>query len=289
MNLNIEYSYRQKFLPTKRHRNARARTLGGNYIASIQEPRMDEFPVAFIVHDYKSVCYGAKSYKDFERIQSSYQMFSEEIRTFNGQLYTPIRVTHGAIVSTEFETAESIERTISCAAKAVNDWLVNDAGFSESSIIIEDNRKEIIDTILDIASEYLYFDGKFWKICGEPRYEIVTFGLGHNHGGTGFFIKYSYNSNIPSRNYFSAAQRREAIEYGKKVAANRGDTESISGMGKHDIIEVLMPEMVKVDPQNQHGAGDSFLNSIENIISNSGSFMEAGIECIAMTMSEIHC
>ena len=89
-------------------------------------------------------------------------------------------------------------------------------------------------------------------------YVVNTFGLGHNHGGTGFFIEYHYNPNIPNINYFNALQRKEAIEYGKKVAAGRGDTDSIPGLGDHEIIEVLMPEMVKRNPQKDHGGGNPF-------------------------------
>lgn len=78
-------------------------------------------------------------------------------------------------------------------------------------------------------------------------YNVTIFGLGHNHGGTGFFIEYHYNPNISSKNYFNALEREKAITYGKQIALNRGDTDSIEGMGEHDIIEVLMPEMVKVE------------------------------------------
>ena len=37
------------------------------------------------------------------------------------------------------------------------------------------------------------------------------------------------------------------------MAANRGDDKSIEGMGERDIIEVLMPEMVRRNPQKDHG------------------------------------
>lgn len=117
-------------------------------------------------------------------------------------------------------------------------------------------------------------------------YVINTFGLGHNHGGTGFFIEYHYNTNISNKNYFSALEREKAIAYGKKVAANRGDTESIEGMGECDIIEVLMPKMVKRNPQKDHGEGNSFLNSLENMISGTDSSTEAGLLAITMCMAE---
>ena len=56
-------------------------------------------------------------------------------------------------------------------------------------------------------------------------------------------------------------------------------------MGDHDIIEVLMPEMVRRNPQKDHGEGVPFLNSLENIISDTDSSMEAGLLAITMCMS----
>ena len=61
----------------------------------------------------------------------------------------------------------------------------------------------------------------------------------------------------------------------------------MDGIGAYDNIEVMMPEMVKVNPSKQHGDGDPFINSIEDIISGSCSAMEAGLLCIAKTAAEI--
>ena len=57
-------------------------------------------------------------------------------------------------------------------------------------------------------------------------------------------------------------------------------------MGDHDIIEVLMPELVTRNPQKEHGDGDSFINSIEEMINGADSSMEAGLLAIAMCMSK---
>lgn len=118
-------------------------------------------------------------------------------------------------------------------------------------------------------------------------YVINTFGLGQNHGGTGFFITDCYNPNISNQNYFNALEREQAIAYGKRIAANRGDTESMEGMGKHAKIEVLLPEMVKRNPQKEHGEGDSFLNSLERLIEGSDSTAEAGLLCVAKTIKSL--
>lgn len=258
MIFNIEFWNEERYLPTKRHRKLRTRYVKNSVDVEIKEPSEKEFPIAFIVHDYKTVYENAKSYYDFDGGEE-YRMFAEEIRTYNGKLYTPVRVTHGSAISLCFEPLEYIKRNMETYEPY---WKGGD-DFTENSIIKESNISESQNVILNKSTRYLIFDNKVWKECGEPMYVINTFGLGHNHGGTGFFIEYYYNSNIPNTNYFNALEREKAIAYGKSVAARRGDTESIEEMGDHDIIEVLMPEMVKRNPKCEHGEGDPFLNSIE--------------------------
>ena len=50
-------------------------------------------------------------------------------------------------------------------------------------------------------------------------------------------------------------------------------------------IDVLMPEMVKVNPKRQCGTGSEFMNVMESVIRNSSSQNEAGIMCIALAMA----
>ena len=64
------------------------------------------------------------------------------------------------------------------------------------------NRQLCIKKYQEAAKRYLIVDGSVWLRCGEPRYVVNTFGLGHNHGGTGLFVEEFYNSNISNTNYF---------------------------------------------------------------------------------------
>ncbi len=281
MLFNIEFWNMEKYLPTKRHRKLRERYVRNSIDVEIKEVTEKEFPVTFIIHDYQSVYENAKSYSDFNG-NGDYRMFSEEIRTYDGKLYTPVRITHGTAISLYFEPLKYIKKQIEDYAPY---WKGGEE-FTEESIIKESNIAEYQKNILNKAEDYIIYDGKVWKTCGEPMYVINTFGLGHNHGGTGFFIEYHYNPNISNKNYFNALEREKAIAYGKKVATNRGDTESIEGMGDHDIIEVLIPEMVHRNPQKDHGEGNSFLNSLENMISGTDSSTEAGLLAITMCMAE---
>lgn len=278
MLFNIEFWSKEQYLPTKRHRLLRERYVKSDIDVDIKELSEKEFPLAFIIHDYQNVYKNAKSYEDFDG-NGEYRMFSEEIRTYDGKLFKPVRITHGSAISINFESFDYIKWSLQDRAP----YWKGGEDFTEKSIVKGNTRDECKQAILSKAKKYLVFDNKVWEICGEPMYQISTFGLGHNHGGTGFFITYSYNSNIRSKNYFNALKREEAIAYGKQIALNRGDTDSVERMGEYDIIEVLMPEMVKRNPEQEHGDGDPFINSLESMIEKTESSAEAA--CFAMFMA----
>jgi hypothetical protein len=283
MVFNIEFWNMEKYLPTKRCRNLKQRYVKNNMNVDIKELTETEFPVAFIIHDYRSVYENAKSYDDFDG-NGEYKMFSEEMRTYNGKLFKPVRISHGTAISTNFEPLDYIKQRIQDYAP----YWKGGEDFTEKSIVKESDVEKCKDTISSRAENYVIFDGKVWETCEEPMYNVITFGLGHNHGGTGFFIQYDYNPDISNKNYFNALEREKAIAYGKQVALNRGDTNSIDGMGERDIIEVLMPEMVTRNPQREHGEGDSFMNLIEDVISNSDSSAEAGLLAACICANEIN-
>lgn len=127
---------------------------------------------------------------------------------------------------------------------------------------------------------YILVDGDLYVQTEEPRYVVITFGLGHNHGGTGLFCEYYYNSNIRKENYFSALQGEQAVAYANKVATARGDTNDV-GKFKPFIV-CHMPELVKVKPSNQHDTGNDFLNLCEELIQGSENTLEAGLLIMAL-------
>lgn len=282
MQMEIDFWSTERYLPTKRHRKLRERCVKDNCFVEVEEPADGEFPVAFVVQEYKSVFKDAKSYYDFQGA-GDYRMFAEEIRVWKDRLFQPVRVTHGTAISLHFESLDYIKRALEERCPC---WKGGE-DFTEKSIVQESNREELEKFVQERAKKYVIFHGVVWKVCGEPMYVINTFGLGHNHGGTGFFITDCYNPNISNQNYFNALEREQAIAYGKRTAANRGDTESVEGMGKHAKIEVLLPEMVKRNPQKEHGEGDSFLNSLEGLIEGSDSTAEAGLLCVAKVIQEL--
>lgn len=142
------------------------------------------------------------------------------------------------------------------------------------------SREEVVKVARTDMKRYILVDNELYSQTAEPRYVIITFGLGHNHGGTGMFCEYYYNPNISKTSYFSALEGKRAVAYANMVAARRGDTEDV---GKFNpFIVCHMPELVKVKPNKQHGNGNEFLNSCENIINGSGNMLEAGLMIMAM-------
>lgn len=281
MKYNIKFWSMEKYLPSKRHRKLRERYVENNIDIEIAEPNEKDFPIAFIVHDYQSVYDDAKSYDDFNGT-NDYKIFAEEVRTYKNRLYKPVRVTHGAAISLHFKSLDYIKDKLT----ERKPYYTQGEEFTEESIIKESNIEDKIKEIKQSSKSYVVFDNIVWEECGEPMYNVTTFGLGHNHGGTGFFISYHYNGNISNKNYFNALERKEAIAYGKQVALNRGDTESVERMGIKNI-EVKIPEMVKRNPQQEHGEGDPFINSINAITEGATSAMEAGILSMALLSSEL--
>ena len=78
MKTTIKMWYEEKYLPNKRCRKLREHAVSKDVDIEVCEVTKEEFPVAFVIHDYESVYEGAKSYSDFEG-NGDYRMFSEEI------------------------------------------------------------------------------------------------------------------------------------------------------------------------------------------------------------------
>ncbi len=250
MIINIPIWVMEVYLPTNRHRKNRIRYVKQDINVQIMEPLKTEFPVAFIVKQMQRIKDNAITYKDFEHNLDEknyeYKMHDEEIRIYNGNFYKAVRVTYGAVMSNCFEPLSYIEKQL----RQIKPYDLEGDEFRENSIILYDDREKKEFALLEDAKKYVVFDGKVWERCGEPRYYIHTFGLGNNHGGTWFFVSYFYNPNIHYKNYFNALEREKALAYGKKVAESRGDTESVKNLGIYEMIDVLIPSVVKCHPEN---------------------------------------
>lgn len=247
MKVKVTVDFKEGYLPP-RCRKMRYRNAAKETVLNIRETTEEDAPIAFVVHYYdKDIIY----------------------RFYKGKLYTLTKWNDVCCGKEGLLPPEEL-------------WKYLRGRYDYWNCDFETNRKEYMKA----AREYLIIDGKVYRVSGEPRYVIITFGLGHNHGGTGMFVEEFYNPNISNKNYFSALDGEAAVAYANSVAAGRGDTNDV---GKFKAgIDVLMPEVVKVKPRSQHGKGDKFMNDLEDIINNSGSAFEAGLLCMAFTSAEVN-
>lgn len=121
--------------------------------------------------------------------------------------------------------------------------LTKDEAIESNKLYVSDNKDEVVNKIKAISKNMIFINGIVYEKAIEPRYYIITFGMGNNHGGTSLSICNYPNPNI--KTYFSALQYEEAKADTLKVAKRRRDTESIPRIGE-DKIEVLIPDAVKL-------------------------------------------
>lgn len=259
MNLDVKIKYKEQYLPTKRHRNYRIREVEETVPLALREVSKDDLSLAMTVTDYHS-------YLDADG-ERQFGLVDTPIHVYNGQLFTRKKDMYGALDRGPFSFDQlllDLERRVSRHAF--------------------DSRDNALRELQAVTDEYLLVDGEVYNQTTEPRYVVVTFGLGHNHGGTGMFIEFSYNPNIRKDNYFNALQRDEAIAHADAVAARRGDTKNVGTFGDINIA-VHLPELIRCDPQREHGDGDPYLNSMERLIEASDSSLEAGILVMSNTFT----
>lgn len=95
--------------------------------------------------------------------------------------------------------------------------------------------------------QFLIIDGIVWVETGEPSYSVDTFGMGHNHGGTGLMVN-AGAAGRRSGKTFRADEFEAALAHAIQVATGRGDTKDVARFERdpEDFrrIEILLPEAV---------------------------------------------
>ena len=251
--VTIKENYYCAYIPSARSQKYAFEEVEGEIKVSVPSVTADEAPVAFRLSDYHHTS---------EQIN--------EIRWWGGRLWrkSTYRHTGGPELVVEHLKAESLPRELRPSLPY---------GHSRSRELCTKKYREA-------AKRYLVIDGMLWQETGEPRYEVNTFGLGHNHGGTGLFVETGYNPNIPASNYFSALDGDKAVAYANMVAERRGDTDDVGKFEK--MIEVLIPEAVTIRPEKEHGDGDPFLNKINKITEAAPDATTAGLLAMAAAFKD---
>ncbi len=265
MQINSKIRYEEEYLPTKCHRIPRIRAVEETVQLELRELSRKDTPVAMVVTDYKS-------YVD-ETGENQFGLRDTPYLAVDGQLFTEKRDMQGSLDKGPFTTEQflhNVKRTADCTWS----WHKNK------------DRESMLRDLKEFVDSHVLIDGVFFRKAGEPRYVIHTFGLGHNHGGTSLSVSNYYNENIRKDNYFNALQREEALAYARDVATKRGDTESL-GTFEVKNIQVLIPEMVRCNPNLEQGNGNPLLNTVETMILAGNNTLESGLLAMAATSAHI--
>jgi len=249
----ISVNYYCAYIPSARSQKYSFDEVKGDIKVGIQSVTAEEAPVAFLLSDY-----------------SHQEKDKTEIRWYQGKCWKKS-------VKDDWQSHGGPK---SITPEYLLDHLHPSLPYGHArsrDLVVKRYRKELED--------YLVIDGEVWQQCGEPRYVINTFGLGHNHGGTGLFVEEFYNSNISHDYYFSALDGDKAVAEANRIAERRGDTNSVGKFEK--MIEVLIPEAVTIRPEAEHGEGDPFINKINKVTEAAPDATTAGLLAMMVAAKEI--
>ncbi len=231
-NFSVSMEYVQDYLPSKRHKNARSRVLETEIGFLLPAPETEEeFPVAFIVR----------------RPLLDDVM---EVRAYDGRLFSRLMdpKNNGCSVATFGTLLDEAAVAERKAGKKYPADTAKDA-FSCDSVITGDDLHERLAEVEKIVGRYLFFGGEFWKECPEPMYVVRTWGAGHGRGGVSVRASFAFEDAMSADRYFAADRKADAVKKAAEIARERGNEDRIAVIeDASDVIEVLMPEMVKAKP-----------------------------------------
>ncbi len=224
----ITFEFTQDFLPNKRCRKKRSRRMTTCREIEVRKLTDDVFPVAFIVHHDRTDGDGDGEYK----------LCHDQIRTYNGKLYMVYRENDGKKIP-----VDRLNWILKAAPDYISSYGSEDGEFVEGeSVILSDDINTRVSVMQETADKYIITADTLWHQVGEPYYHTQTFGLGNNHGGTGFFVDYATDEDGIIPDYaFNANEYDEAMENFKKTALGRGDTKSVNVYKDGPYIEVVCP------------------------------------------------
>ena len=238
MKISFPIKHTVAYLPNSRCKKYRHQVVTCNVELPVQKVTDEaKFPIAFKVTEYQTVL---PKVRDSEQAWELCQhgnggkgmYFTETIRRFGKKLFKPVRHSFGSAIARSFE--DPIPRLM----KEV-EWFQNSSNFDyvghgdeepkyhNACSVIDMNSTETRKSVARFLKDFVIFDGILWENVSEPLYTYTTFGLGNNHGGTGFFIEYGRRCHASKDIYWKADKRDQAIKAAVEAALDRGDTESV--------------------------------------------------------------
>lgn len=239
MKVTVRFSYTEDVVPPRCRKPRRTRFHDGELRVNIPEISKEMAPVAIVATRRKSSW------------QSGYRI---EYRWYKNKLWTAVDMNNYR----HPEIPGVIDLT-----EGNHSWpgISLYAGYLAHSTKF-DAEKEIRSAM----KLHLYIDGVHYRLTGEPRYEVNTFGMGRNHGSTAIFIEHCYNQNIGRDRYFSLLELDKAVALATDIATKRGDTKSLPmRLNGGEKFEIRLPEAIRVNPKRQHGTGCSFINALDSV------------------------
>jgi hypothetical protein len=192
LSVTVPIEWVDMVLPSPRHRTLQPVTRKGFETAAIRCFSLGDAPEAFTVPEYGS---------DDASL----------VRVIDGRLYAqPSRVADQERVTEE--------------------WMVG--SLSRIRPGYREDERTVRDEYMTNFDEQVSIDGDLWEESRvEPRYKVMTFGMGDNHGGTSLMYETSSWSNVASEDVFLADEYEAAVNYALAIAEKRGDTRSIASIG----------------------------------------------------------
>lgn len=219
MKLTIKVHYTEMVKPP-RCRKPRPQEDESEIKINIREVSAEAAPVAFIV--------------------SEYDQEPRKVRMYRGKLYRQVQDRQTSYMETNQRDENRPFWLNQAAAQCDWQWLIT-PGYNWSWTL-----RQHKENAAKRAENYIIVDGEAYERTGEPYYSVVCFGLGNNHGGTGFFVGWADYRDRKEVWGWTASNKAKAINGAVEIALNRGDTESEDHIKNTPCdIHVLMPECIK--------------------------------------------
>ena len=220
MKIKTWIKYMEGYLPTPRCRKLRYKECEDFIDVELKEVTINDVKLAL-------------------RINSDYSNYHNNYYLYNDNLYVKCKSRD---IGCYDEIIDPIENLKYC-----NEHCSSYFDFKEY-----DGRQNMIEKAQNDIKKYLLIDDVLYRTIPEPVYALYCFGVGNNHSSTSLLISDSeiYKWNCGS--YFNALDREKAVDYAINVAIRRGDTNSIEGIKNTPVIEVLLPDVIKVRTQTNN-------------------------------------
>ena len=247
-----------KYLPTKRHK--KPHTIRGSHRVCGEVPVIEEkdFPVAFKVKKYHTVCPSAKTHGDLSKdLPTTAGYMPVPVRAYKGKFYRQYQYGFGAVETTcGVKSVEALRYEVERTFREYGiEMTPPETGkFLADAIILEEDRDLLSAAqkadgmrLREFCSKFVSFKGKLWRECGEPFYHYMVFGMGNGNGGTAFFVDFEneWLACHPGEMVYNAFHRKECLDAARERAIMRHDSMTLLNSPKADI-EILLPKLVKI-------------------------------------------